>query len=59
VGTELYAGNLARGVTGDLLKALFSAHGTVRCAEVVTHRVTGCSRGFGFVTMATAAQARG
>jgi RNA recognition motif-containing protein len=35
------------------LQSLFAEHGGVESAEVITDRVTGRSRGFGFVQMAT------
>jgi len=42
---------------GDL-QTLFGAHGTVRSAEVIMDRVTGRSKGFGFVEMESEAQAQ-
>ena len=48
---ELYVGNLPWSVDDARLSALFSTHGTVERAKVVTDRDTGRSRGFGFVTM--------
>lgn len=50
---RLYVGNLPWSATSASLEALFSAHGEVKSAEVVTDRETGRSRGFGFVEMAT------
>ena len=38
--------------TDDELRALFQAHGQVASASVVMDRLTGRSRGFGFVDMA-------
>ena len=48
---KLYVGNLPWSVNDDSLKELFSTHGTVESATVVTDRETGRSRGFGFVEM--------
>ena len=48
---KLYVGNLAWGVTDDDLQGLFSEHGAVASAVVITDRETGRSRGFGFVEM--------
>ena len=48
---KLYVGNLAWGVTDDDLQSLFSEHGSVASAAVITDRETGRSRGFGFVEM--------
>lgn len=48
---KLFVGNLPWSV-GDLqLEDLFSPHGTVQSARVITDRDTGRSRGFGFVEM--------
>ena len=49
---NLYVGNLPYSTTEAELTAVFSAHGTVNRASVVTDRDTGRSRGFGFVEMA-------
>jgi RNA recognition motif-containing protein len=48
---KIYVGNLPWSTTSASLEALFSAHGGVRSAEVVSDRETGRSRGFGFVEM--------
>ncbi len=48
---KIYVGNLPWSTTNQSLEALFSEHGKVRSAEVVTDRETGRSRGFGFVEM--------
>jgi RNA recognition motif-containing protein len=48
---KIYVGNLPWSATSASLEALFSAHGGVRSAEVVSDRETGRSRGFGFVEM--------
>ena len=50
---KLYVGNLSFGVSSSDLEALFSQHGTVQSAEVVSDRSTGRSRGFGFVEMSS------
>jgi len=46
-------GNLPWSTTSSDLEALFSPHGAVRSAEVISDRETGRSRGFGFVEMET------
>ena len=51
MGKKLYVGNLAYGVTDAALETMFSAHGTVRSAQVIMDRDTGRSKGFGFVEM--------
>ena len=48
---DIYVGNLAYQTTDDDLRTLFSAHGEVTSARVVTDRVSGQSKGFGFVEM--------
>ena len=58
MGTRLYVGNLPYTVGSSDLEALFAAHGTVNSAEVIADRDTGRSKGFGFVEMATDAEAQ-
>jgi RNA recognition motif-containing protein len=48
---NVYVGNLAYSVTEDDLKAKFEECGTVEKASVIIDRLTGRSRGFGFVEM--------
>ncbi len=48
---KLYVGNLSWGATSDSLKTTFSQAGTVVSANVITDKMTGRSRGFGFVEM--------
>ena len=56
--TKLFVGNLDWSVTGDDLRAVFAAVGTVVDAVVLMDKMTGRSRGFGFVTMSTADEAK-
>jgi cold-inducible RNA-binding protein len=49
---KLYVGNLSYNVTDDALRELFSSVGEVTSVNVITDRMTGRSRGFGFVEMA-------
>ena len=51
MGKKLYVGNLPYGLSSSELEQMFSAHGTVESAEVISDRITGRSRGFGFVEM--------
>lgn len=51
---KIYVGNLSFQTTESDLKAAFAAHGNVQSAAVVTDRMTGQPRGFGFVEMADA-----
>ena len=55
---EIYVGNLAYATTDEGLKAAFAQYGEVTAVRVVTDRMTGRSKGFGFVTMPDAAQAQ-
>lgn len=50
---KLYVGGLSENTTGDSLKELFSQAGTVESATVITDKMTGVSRGFGFVEMSS------
>lgn len=55
---KLFVGNLEFTVTADDLKALFAGAGTVTDAAVITDKMTGRSRGFGFVTMTSDEEAK-
>jgi hypothetical protein len=55
---KLFIGNLNYRTTDDTLYEAFSAVGNVESASVITDRETGRSRGFGFVEMATEAEAQ-
>ena len=48
---DIYVGNLAYSTTDEGLRLLFAEYGTVTSARVCTDRMTGRSRGFGFVEM--------
>jgi len=55
---KLYVGNLSYNVTSSDLERMFSEHGTVQSAEVISDRATGQSKGFGFVEMASDTEAQ-
>jgi cold-inducible RNA-binding protein len=59
MATKLYVGNLGYDVDSKALEQLFSTHGAIESAAVITDRGTGQSKGFGFVEMTSkdAAQA--
>ena len=54
---SIFVGNLDFGVTEDMVKSLFEAHGAVERVTIMTDRDTGRSRGFAFVEMADAREA--
>jgi cold-inducible RNA-binding protein len=58
MGNKLYVGGLPYSVTGDRLQELFSSHGTVESANVISDKFTGQSRGFGFVEMSATSEAQ-
>ena len=58
MSTNIYVGNLTFRTTSEELESLFSQHGSVTRAAVITDRETGRSRGFGFVEMSTAEEAK-
>ena len=49
---KLLARNLDRATTEQEMKALFEAFGTVQSCDLVMDKVSGDSKGFGFVEMA-------
>lgn len=51
--SKLFIGSLSWGVSDDTLKEAFSQAGTVVSATVIIDRMSGRSKGFGFVEMAT------
>jgi RNA recognition motif-containing protein len=55
---KLYVGNLSFDATENDLLELFKGVGSVRNAEIVTHRETDRSKGFGFVLMTTLEEAK-
>jgi RNA recognition motif-containing protein len=55
--TRLFVGNLSADATAETVRAAFAGHGDVRDVHLVIDRYTGRPRGFGFVTMASPAQA--
>src|SRR6185295_6556354 len=58
MGRKLYVGNLSYEVDSSALEALFTPHGTVQSAQIITDRDTGRSKGFGFVEMNSDAEAQ-
>jgi hypothetical protein len=58
MGNKLYVGNLAYSIRDDELLQAFAQFGTVTSAKVMMDRETGRSKGFGFVEMASDAEAQ-
>ncbi len=52
MATKLYIGGLSYNTTEDALKDAFSQAGSVTSATIIIDKMTGRSRGFGFVEMA-------
>ena len=57
MGTKLFVGSLSWGTKSETLREAFEKAGTVADAVVITDRMSGRSKGFGFVEMATAEEA--
>src|SRR5215469_263741 len=58
MGTRLYVGNLSFSSTNETVREAFSRIGEVTDVHIVTDRTSGQSRGFGFVTMGSPAEAQ-
>ncbi len=54
---KLYVGNLSYNTTEDELRDLFAQAGTVVSTAIIMDRMTGRSKGFGFVEMDSEAEA--
>jgi len=58
MATKLFVGSLAWATTSDALNQAFAKAGKVVEANVVMDKMSGRSRGFGFVEMATEEEAK-
>lgn len=58
MAAKLFIGNLEFSVTSDDLRELFTQAGTVADAAVITDKMSGRSRGFGFVEMSSDEEAK-
>src|SRR6478736_6868931 len=58
MGNKLYIGNLPYSATDQLLMETFNQYGEVESAKVIVDRETGRSKGFGFVEMRDAEEAK-
>ena len=57
MGTKLYVGNLPYSITEDSLQQHFAQFGSVVSARVIMDKLSGRSKGFGFVEMSSAQEA--
>ena len=55
---KLYVGGLPYSISDKQLEEMFTPHGTVESARVITDRMTGRSKGFGFVEMSSQEEAQ-
>jgi RNA recognition motif-containing protein len=55
---KLYVGSLSYDTTEDSLKELFSQAGTVSSATIIIDKISGRSKGFGFVEMSSEEEAK-
>ncbi|MBI2901808.1 MAG: RNA-binding protein [Planctomycetes bacterium] len=55
---NIYVGNLSYDATEDDLRKAFEAHGEVTSVSIIMDKMTGKSRGFGFVEMTDKNQAQ-
>ena len=55
---KLYVGGLSYSTIEDTLKDLFSQAGTVETATIIVDKMSGRSKGFGFVEMSTDEEAQ-
>lgn len=58
MGRKLYVGNLGYDVTEADLSQLFGEYGSVNSAAVIMDKMSGRSKGFGFVEMSSDAEAQ-
>ena len=55
---KIYVGNMSFDTSEDDLRKAFEAHGTVDSVAVISDKYTGRSKGFGFVEMSNATEAK-
>lgn len=58
MSVKLFVGNLAWQTNDDSLRAMFETAGTVVSSRVIMDKMSGKSRGFGFVEMSSAEEAQ-
>ncbi len=55
---KLYVGNLSYSLTEEDLKKFFAEAGSVESATIITDKISGRSKGFGFVEMSSEEEAQ-
>jgi RNA recognition motif-containing protein len=55
---RIYVGSLPYATTDAKLEEIFSQYGTVESARIITDKLTGRSKGFGFVQMSSGLEAQ-
>ncbi len=58
MNNKLYVGNLPYTTKDEDLKEMFSQAGTVSSASIIMDRISGRSKGFGFVEMSSEEEAK-
>ena len=58
MGRKLYVGNLSYDVKDNDIQQLFAQYGTVLSVQIIQDRMTGQSKGFGFVEMGSDQEAQ-
>ena len=58
MNNKLYVGNLSYSLTEEDLKKFFAEAGSVESATIITDKISGRSKGFGFVEMSSEEDAK-
>ena len=58
MNNKLYVGNLSYSLTEEDLKKFFAEAGSVESATIITDKISGRSKGFGFVEMSSEEEAK-
>jgi len=58
MNNKLYIGNLSYSLTEEDLKKFFAEAGSVESATIITDKISGRSKGFGFVEMSSEEDAK-
>ncbi|MGC4069803.1 MAG: RNA-binding protein [Polyangiaceae bacterium] len=58
MGSRLYVGNLSYSTTEESLRTAFTPYGQVTSASIMLDRMSGRSRGFGFIEFSSDAEAQ-